>query len=408
MCNRLITTPEGHTIACRKCEACVQARRNDWIARAVAEQATSTETIAIELTYRNNPDGTLPDGAKTFRYDDVRDFLRNLREAYFRRYGARGEIRFVVAGERGTQKKRVHWHMVLFADRPISTLGEWTTLRGRELEKMPMEKMAIWSLWPHGHVRCKEPHQGGIGYVLKYITKEAWSSLQAKGTMREAKAQESISSYFRMSKKPPLGWRYLKKICDEYEARLVVPTSLNVRVPGLGGHWYPRGKLREYFLDRLYGVNERSKELLGRPCPQWSTLEAWAVSQKIENDWEGLTYGPQTTEEPELFDGEYKPAPEWLLDYFRERYAVRDDLRARADEARARASGCGTPFPCDRCFKSLGVEETNELRAYIHGQNAEFKKAGHADFLGWYAEKGIVNPFCRQRSGALERAYARP
>src|SRR5690554_1488542 len=133
MCSNIIKHGDVE-FACRTCNECISARKNDWVARAMAEKAVSGETIAIELTYRNSLDGTLPDAAKAFKYRDVQLFLKRLRKAYTDEYRQAGEIRYIVVGERGSKRKRVHWHMVIFSDRPISTLGKWTDFVGNPLE----------------------------------------------------------------------------------------------------------------------------------------------------------------------------------------------------------------------------------------------------------------------------------
>lgn len=149
--------------ACRTCDACLATRMNDWVARGVAEAAVAGETLAVRLSYRNYPDGTKPDGAVTFVYSDVQKFFKKLRQAYKRHYGADGEIRYIVAGERGGKNDRVHYHVVIFSDRPISILGDYTEMDGTPLPGIAIEKDPgiIWTMWDHGHVFFKSRIKGG-------------------------------------------------------------------------------------------------------------------------------------------------------------------------------------------------------------------------------------------------------
>lgn len=371
-------------VACRSCNDCISARKNDWVARCVAEKASAAEVVVIDLTYRNNEDGTLPDQAKAFRYKDVQNFLKLLRKAYKKAYNADGEIRYIVAGERGSDKNRVHWHMVLFSDRPISTLGEWTDFIGKPLEAMRMRKLDHWSFWPHGAVYCRVPDQGGIAYVLKYCLKDQFNVVKSKGTMREAKANNHGSSFFRMSKKPPIGERFLLDQLERWRERKAVPPHLLLKVPDLKGYWYPKGRMREILLTGLHLINQEIKEELGRDAPQWSSLLASVVSQ--EKDYEGLYYGEiQETTGPEVEP--FEPGP------------ARDCTADRAKH--------GPTALCKRCFADLS---SDQRQGYYEWSSETFHSWTHSfparPFEQWYREKAHTNPYCAKSTRAAERTAA--
>lgn len=386
MCTNPITATDKSTggtveFACRVCNECLSARKNDWVARAMAEKATSNEAVAIELTYRNNPDGTLPDAAKAFKYADVSAFLKALRQAYYRQYKARGEIRFIVAGERGSKKDRVHWHLILFADKPITALGQWSDflfkkLDGPQISVMGRKaRMIHWQYWPHGHVVVKEPDAAGMAYVLKYAMKDQFNVVRSKGTMRESKSENHGASYFRMSKYPPIGQRFLEERCDDMEARLVVPTSPVLAVPNYKGYWWPKGALRDQLLIRLHKINEARKAEYGRDCPQWRSLLASVES--VNKDWELLHYGPQ--------DIEIEDETEWEF-----------ERRIGTPDAKIR-DRCGGPSICRPCYRGGGTASA-DYRAW-HGElvyqyvtDSEAPK-GYT-FDRWYRAQRTINPFC--------------
>lgn len=396
MCSNPITNG-AETFACRTCNECIAARKNDWVARAMAEKYTSAETIGIELTYRNNPDGTLPDAARAFKYDDVKAFLKRLREAYFYEHNARSELRFICAGERGSKRGRVHWHMVLFADRPFSQLGQWSDFLFKELEGPQFSelgkkaKMLHWQFWPHGHVVVKRPTQGGMEYVLKYALKDQFNSVRSKGTMRFSKSEDNGASYFRMSKQPALGMRYLERQCDRWESKLAVPPTLHLNIPEYRGFWYPKLGLREYLRDRLYKINELCKVETGRDAPQWNTLLASVVDQ--EKDWEGLVYGPQEEEITDdwleaVVNADRQKAAETAATRFRDNFGERGKWRQR----------CGGSSPCRACWNGLDKEEKEAFRHWQAAQRAVFDAtdlAEHVTFDRWFRDRGQRNPYCQ-------------
>ena len=381
MCTRPVTVSdpvEGHTtFACRVCKECIDARRNDWVARCVAEKAVSGYTLPIDMTYRNNEDGSLPGAAKAFKYSDVSDFLKRLRQAYFRKYKVRDEIRFIVAGENGSDNDRVHWHMILYADKDLSALGKWSDFWFNPIKGPRTRRMDHWTLWPHGHVMTKEASQEGIQYVLKYALKDQFNVVNSKGHAREAKAFNHASSKFNMSKYPPLGFRYLERKCDEWEEKLIVPIQLQIKPPGYNGFWWVKGKMREYLVERLYQINEKRKRLHGRDCPQWNTLLTSVVDGN--KDWETLIYGPETQEYIEPFD----------------RWKWQEELGHAEVPIR---KNCGGPNVCRKCFRGLGRETKEAHRNWYYGQQAEYVQDTTSpqgqNFDEWWRAKKQINPFC--------------
>lgn len=381
MCTRPVTVSdpvEGiTTFACRVCKECIDTRRNDWVARCVAEMAVSGYTLPIDMTYRNNEDGTLPDSAKAFKYSDVSDFLKRLREAYFRKYKVRDEIRFIVAGENGSDNDRVHWHMVLFADKDLSALGKWSDFWFKPIKGPRTRRMDQWSLWGHGHVVTKEASQEGIQYVLKYALKDQFNVVNAKGHARETKSLTHAASKFNMSKYPPLGFRYLERKCDEWEEEQRLPTKLEIKPPGYNGFWWVKGKMRDYMLERLYKINEKRKRDHGRDCPQFNTLLASLVDGN--KDWETLIYGPQTQEYIEDFD----------------RWKWQEELGHSEVPIR---KNCGGPIVCKKCFRGLGRETKEEHRRWYYEQQAEYVQDTTSpqgqNFDEWWRAKKQINPFC--------------
>ena len=388
-------------VSCRHCNECVAARKNGWVARAMAEKASAGAAFIINLTYAPLPDGTDPLGARLFRYSDVQKFYKSLREAYFRQYGVRGEISYICPGEYGSDNNRVHYHLVLFTDKPLGVLGKWSDLRGKQLDTMPIEYNCHWSLWPHGMVRPQEPTEKGMSYVLKYITKAQFNVVNSKDTMRETKGLVHASGIFKMSKKIPIGKKYLISVLDRWEADLYVPVDLKVRIPDYSGYWFPQGLMREYMLDRIWEINERYKKQHGKDAPQWTALLA-SVSENNNKDWEGLVYG-QIEETDSNKQSEEK------------HFANNAARRKAASKAGEIVTRCGGVLPCRECANSWDKRELDALRReYAHWFNAWVEKRNkgekdHAEFKNWWLGRFRPSRGCyfRQEREVLDAFKAR-
>lgn len=382
MCNDLQQNDLGQTFACRKCDDCIKTRKADWVCRAMAETAMTHQTYGFTLTYRDDPLGGKPDGAKLFIYPHVQTFLKQLRESYFRQHQARGEIRFLCAGERGSKRDRVHWHMIIWAQRDFLDLGQWTDFVGRKTDGPRIDnKDALdhWSFWDHGTVDVIEPSQRGISYVVKYALKDQVNVVRSKGQKRLDHAERFSASHFMMSKKPAIGQSWIEAKLDSWRERLVVPTTLHLKVPNYSGYYWPRGKQRDALLAGLHDINELCNDQLGRDAAQWSALlDSVANSEK---DWEGLIYG---TQEPST------PRPEDV------RWEQGNEIAA----TRAIRRRCGGIAPCAACYRGLSEEKQANARTWAASRSASIAK--ERPFTGldsegnWRTEKH-VNPWCGLR-----------
>lgn len=398
---------QGVPVSCRRCDECISTRKNDWVARCMAEKATVGNCMVINLTYRNNPNGTLPARAKAFHYADISAFLKRIRQAYYRKYKQRGEVKFLVAGERGSQKGRVHWHLLLLSKSPIDALGEFELCEapGKLVTDLPLDNKTRlhWSLWEHGHVTMAEPDQSGVAYVVKYALKDMFNGVNSKRSKRYTKSENHGASYFRMSKHPPLGMAFAREQVERWRERQAVPPKLVLKIPGYRGYWWPKGKIREAMIEELHLVNAEIKEATGRDAPQWQTLLASLVD--FEKDLEGLFYGEIETQSEEI-------EIQWWLAHLNERAsdaAKRAAERQRLDAERAEPERrafvekhCSQITVCDRCLWQPGEKEfrdeyENWFRSQYRAYRAEAPECG---FEEWYARKGRINPYCQNSINA--------
>lgn len=385
---------DGQQVACRVCPQCIQSYKSDWVCRALAEADTAFHSFQIELTYRNNDDGTAPAGAVAFQYRDVQLFMKLLRETYFKKYEVRGEIRYIVAGEKGSKNGRAHWHLLLYSNKPIHTLGDWSDIMGRPQPGMRYATNMHWSIWPHGFVYVQRLSQKSVSYSIKYAIKDRLTSLKSQGTMNESRSETYAASLFRMSKKPPVGWTYLERICEDWRDRRVVPVTLDIKIPGYSSYWYPRGKFREYLLQQLHDINLTHQEEYGSDCPQWAALLASVVSQKETDsqirDLEGLIYGEVETIKDETW-----------FQKFRAHLAEKQRIHADAHERAKIRRTCGRLDACAACRSHFTDADRTEYRDWqaLYAQQARNVPRYDGKGNAWTPDRHFVsenrpNPFC--------------
>lgn len=389
---------DGNTFACRTCNECIASRKADWVSRAMAEKHTMGNALVLMLSYRNNADGTPPDGAKAFKYQDVQRFLYRLRKDYKKTYGKTGELTYICAGERGSTRGRVHYHIILFSVRPLTNLGQWTTISGENLQLPEMDQNQNWSHWEHGIVHPQEPNQGGMAYVLKYALKDQFSGIKSKGTMRYTKSENSAAGIFRMSKKPPIGMRFVQDQLSRWNDLQSVPPSLQIKIPDMTGYWHPRNTCRQELLQGLHHINEAVKTATGRESPQWQTLLA-SVSQDLKNlnDFETLVYGPDEIETTEGNENEQ-------IEKFSVQLANSTRARERAQQKREVRRTCGGPRICDKCYRTLDPSERYALAEATARKQIEHEaSASPLGFDRWYRAQHKANPFCQLRETTLHK-----
>lgn len=137
--------------------------------------------MAVSLTYA----GVGPETA-VLSYSDVQKFFKRLRNSGYR-------VRYIGAGEYGSDKGRSHWHVVLFFNGayPQLHLAPFGTKSGRRQ----------WiDEWPHGHIFPQVAEYGGFRYMLKYF-------------LKSEDLEVSDRKLFR-SKNPPLGMEFFKRVAD--------------------------------------------------------------------------------------------------------------------------------------------------------------------------------------------------
>jgi len=401
MCNKPKTI-NGQEVACRECNDCCAAYRNTWVARCMAEKATTPHTLAFTLTYGNDGDDLVPLGAKVFRYSDVAKFIKRVRynldvsvngPTRGRGHVPKNEreptwVRYIIVGEKGSRFGRCHYHGVLFTSHPVQSLGTFDrmTPQGRQ-EGFAFKRRLNWSIWGHGFVEFQEATKKGIAYTVKYILKSRMNAKKSEGTAREGQTEWLANSRLWVSKKPPIGFEYLQNLLVESVRTGVSPSSLRIRVPG-AGDWYLTGKLAEIVADYLHRSNA------ARPLAGFQTLVK-SVSDEIEDQetgelknrkiWEILQNGIEEDDDDQEDDDQEEFA----------RFKEALEQRQQAGQRLARRKKCYRVQPCARCAVFLTDDEkanADQAEALFKEDYEEDKRRaggkGFISFNQWYERKG--------------------
>lgn len=353
MCTRPITmfskaAGREVTFACGSCDACVATRRHDWVARAMAEKSLHPQTFVVALTYSDATQFTR-DGAAFFRYHDVRVWLARLREEIKRATEKTAALKFIVAGEQGSKNGRCHWHVVLFSDINLLTIGVFEAPWGvvteyKDIVAMPRVDMPrSWSMWPHGFVQVQEPDEGGMHYAMSYALKDQFSAKKSEGNHRISKSEAFATGIFRVSKNPPIGANFIdEQIYRMYCSGNIEP-HLRLQVPEKRGFWVPTGPLRKRLLAGMRRVNNSIAAQTGRNAAQWRALVI--ACQESESDLEAL--GLNQGEEDETTIGR------------------EIDLKQREAKRTAKIKGivrqCGRKYPCILCLRGFSDQALAEI-----------------------------------------------
>lgn len=182
--------PVWVNVPCGKCDECINQAQKDWFIRLYAEfldvQESNGSCYMFTLTYAKCPTlksllssdalfvltNTCPSlsnylDSPLFNKDHIKVFINSLRHRFVRRFGSDYRLRYFIASEFGEEKKRPHYHLILF-------------LPNKKLYPSVVNDI-VKSLWHHGFVMLSRDKKSGSGYITnikalnyvsKYVTKD--------------------------------------------------------------------------------------------------------------------------------------------------------------------------------------------------------------------------------------------
>lgn len=136
-------------VPCGKCPQCLKRRVASWSFRLEMESLLWNKQYFLTLTYDNEHVPITKNGFLTLEPRDLTLFFKKLRKRA-------GKIKYYLCGEYGTNTKRPHYHVILFA---TSSLFE----------------SDIESSWYQGKVYYGKVEPASIRYTVQYYDKGIWS-----------------------------------------------------------------------------------------------------------------------------------------------------------------------------------------------------------------------------------------
>lgn len=137
-------------LPCGKCPPCKKRRTSGWSFRLVKEGERSLSALFITLTYDTDYVPITKNGFMNLDLQDLQKFFKRLRKK------THEKLKYYAVGEYGSQKKRPHYHIILFNANKEHIIDSWT------INNKPI-----------GSVHIGNVSSASIGYTLKYMCKES-------------------------------------------------------------------------------------------------------------------------------------------------------------------------------------------------------------------------------------------
>lgn len=199
-------------VPCGRCPECLKRRASVWGLRLRKEEERNKSALFVTLTYDTQYVPISKNGFMTLDYRDVQKFFKRLRKPRPAALNKEYPIRYYVCGEYGSQRKRPHYHLILFNTDELSVLKAWVHPQTYQ---------------PYGHVEFGTVTGKSISYTIKYLNKGAWQPMH--------KNDDRYPEFSNMSK--GLGQNYLtpaviKHHRDNLEkAYVTIEDGLKVAMP---------------------------------------------------------------------------------------------------------------------------------------------------------------------------------
>lgn len=231
--NPILGIKIGMAYRCRKCPECVNQRRLEWVNRMFLESYNKpyrpffgTMTFN-QANYLDSPKHVLTETQKTFKR--------------LRRNGH--DLRYFMAIERGTKKKRLHNHFILWSE-SLSSLP-WNESR-----------RIVHNAWGNGAIKWSQSRStGSLFYTSKYLLKDLGEHIDQKtGEIKNCRN-------YTWSNKPALGsegikrWQYVVSqahLLNNYNLQNLPPNWINIPIFGkLEKAYIPSRQYIKFCQDKL-------------------------------------------------------------------------------------------------------------------------------------------------------------
>ncbi|WNK13586.1 MAG: replication initiator protein [Microvirus sp.] len=241
------TGTEGNNLQlpCGKCEGCLEDKGREWATRCANEAAMHEHNCVLTLTYE---DKNLPENG-SLAHEDFQKFLKRLRQDIVRAQRPQsglqadklpllvgGKLKYFMCGEYGEQKKRPHYHAMLFGV-DFADKEKWSkTTKGNQLWRSDyLDKK-----WRYGQALIGEMNWGSAAYITQYTLK--------KMSKQQATEIGINPEYHQMSRRPGIGNTWIKKYHEDVypHGAVILETGTKTKPPRYYDNFYKEMEDNQY------------------------------------------------------------------------------------------------------------------------------------------------------------------
>lgn len=223
-------------LPCGKCIKCRLEYARQWAVRCVHEAKMHERNSFITLTYS---DEHLT--SDKLQYRDWQLFAKKLRKTQ------NDPIGIFVTGEYGDQRKRPHWHALLFGWHPSDRIPKYQNHRGDQV--WSSEQLA--KLWGKGIAELGSITFESAGYTARYA---------AKKLVHGNDPEKDFDPISRKSSKYAIGRRFLEAYWQDIfnHGRCYLDGGISTPIPRYYEKWLAKEKPEEY---RRYVTRLKSERM---------------------------------------------------------------------------------------------------------------------------------------------------
>lgn len=248
------TYGEFHYVPCGRCPACIDNKRNQWIARIKMEEKNSFSAYFVTLTYAEEYLPRNKYGNPCFSKRDFQLFMKRLRKALSIKTDIPVNIRHFTVGEYGSQFGRPHYHSILFN---LPSFGDTWRL--------------ISKCWPYGRISVSLLNGRRIGYVCNYM--------YGKSDMPNYQITDDNKLPFMCSKRPGIGSNYNSEAVRQWHVNHLDKPFMRV-----DGQFY---SLPRYYLDKIFDEKQLKR---------YKILKQLYIKQLLESEDYHKYHGEDVTD----------------------------------------------------------------------------------------------------------------
>lgn len=209
-------------LPCGSCVGCRLERSRQWAVRIMHEAQLHERNCFVTLSYS---DDNLPVN-NSLVYEHFRDFMKRLRSRYPR--SKDNGIRFFHCGEYSPEKRRPHYHAIIFNFDFDDRVFYKKSKSGFDIDTSD-KCDDIWSL---GHCFIGDVSFGSAAYVARYIVDKVSGDAAVQHYCDKETGEVIKPEYTTMSRRPGIGKKWFEKFgSDVYPSDNVIVNGLRARPP---------------------------------------------------------------------------------------------------------------------------------------------------------------------------------